>query len=213
MADLALRVASSRPAVVLFLNESRAPDPRAPDGKLLQLPIRNSLSVKAMFTEKGHTDDDLGLCIRLFKIHVVDVAHTPPEVSKAVNRAKAPFVAVVGLDGKVVKVLGTLIPTRPQVMDGLALALKPKVNLRSFVERERNLIRDMMRMDILEKNLLTSQAQLAGALSGGPNAGGGLAANSKLQIAKFEKDIAALQAEIDQRRAAADAEVASLSTP
>ena len=121
--------------------------------------------------------------------------------------------AVVGLDGKVVKVLGTLIPTKPQVMDALTRALKPKVDLKNFVLRERDLIRDMMRMDILETNLKTAQAKVAEALGGGPNVGGGLLANSKLQVAKFEKEIAALQAQIDKERAAADAEIASLSTP
>ena len=81
VADLALQVASSRPAVVLFLNKSKAPDTRTQEGKLLQLPIRNSISVEAMFTEKGHIDDDIGLCIRLFKIHVVDVASMDPKGS------------------------------------------------------------------------------------------------------------------------------------
>ncbi len=155
------------PAIVCFLNNEDHPDRRTERGRLSSLPARDSLSVTQMITVPRI--EDFSEAIKLFRVLFVDVTSVDPATCPEVNFAKAPFVAVIGVDGKVAKVYGPGLPTKEWLLDAMRTALKPKLELEKFLVRERQHVKDLAKHDAFLGDLETkrqNQVKVEGMRSG-----------------------------------------------
>lgn len=191
------------PAIVLFSNDAPRADRNAmtPEDKVADVAAQNSLMMKRVICDSPNIED-MAMAVKLFRIVAVDVSGVDAKASPAVNRVKAPATAVIGVDGKVVKAF-TGICTKAQLLEAMTSALKPRLAMTQYLEKERKLLKDLVRQDALEADLKAKQEQLRKSSSFGGNMGGA-ARNLATAVAKLEEQVAKAQAETEAQVEAID---------
>ena len=188
------------PALVLFVSEgpyiNRADTPEL---KRKQLAIRNSKSL--IFTVSDPRIEDISMALKLFTIQKVNVHGVSPASSKAVNEEQAPYAVVIDTEGKVTGVLGTLIPTKEQILTLLRRSTKPRLDLDVHLAKKRNLVKDVVGLDSKEADLATKRRLVTS------DGGNDLAQRMAANIEKLEKEITLMKASIDKQEAAIEAEL------
>ncbi len=179
------------------MNDAPRADPRTPEGKLTQTPIRDTVSMRA--TLLGPRIEDFSMAVRLFRVVMVDLGSVDPASRPAMNKGKCPFIAVVGVDGKTARVLGPGICTKQQILDGMKIALKPKLDLDKYLEKERKIVKDYVKRDALAadigvKRQLQSEAATIG--SGAASKLGDTLSKAENELARQDAELAKMEAEV-----------------
>ena len=108
--------------------------------------------------------------MKLFRLVFVDVAGVDPKDCPAVNLSKCPFVVVIGVDGKVTRVLGPGICTKEEILAGMIPALKPKLELEKFLNRERVFVKALLKHDSLVASIASKYETQATSEKNGSHA-------------------------------------------
>lgn len=167
--------------MVAFVNEDPQGDPRTPEGKLTQIPIRNSVALRQMMTDPRV--EDASMALMLFRIVFVNVADVSEAECPAANRTKCPFTVVVDADGKPSKPIGPGVCTKAQLLEALKAAVQPRLDLGAYLEKKRALVKHVVKEDALKAELASKTSTRGSKLEEE-------LARSEAETSAMEKDIA-----------------------
>ncbi len=192
LGSLAAKVAdgTKRPALVRFINDA-ALSPRSPEAKAMQKTVQCSTMLKDLF-DVGN--DDICIACKLFRLLTVDVSAVAPESCDLVNQIAAPALVVLDADGKVVQILGPGQIKKGDLLAAMAKAVQPKVNLLQVIAEERNIIKDLLKLDTLKSSLEGKRKQLE-------TAKGGQDTKLDAEVKRLEEDLEKGEALIQDREA------------
>ncbi len=192
---------SGVPALVLFHNGTvpQSLDRRKPEDMALYQVARDSRSMREMLTD--FRIENVSMAQRLFRVVMVDVAAVDPKASPAVNRLKAPFLAVLGGDGKAGKTIGPGIWVKDEILRAMEAVLRPDLSLGKYLEMEHKLVADeLVKYDSLMEDIAAKRRMQEQAAALGSGAAGNLSA----AIAKLEEEAVKARSEIEEQKARID---------
>ena len=185
LADAAAQVAeASGPAIVRFVNNESS-------GKTPSMPARDTKRLMELFNVNNAANSDVCFAAKLFSLYTVDVSAVEEKNCPDANKSKAPVVAVLNAEGKVVATLGPGQIRKGELLAAMAKALQPKVNLEKILAGSKEIIQNAAKLQMLKKKLDATRAKLTSAKNGNPQI--------EAEIAKLTEDIQAASATLDEQ--------------